>query len=585
MRNKAKVTVPAIVCAVSLAVMLGASVVYTVSSDYYPEGNLDVKYGMRIFTYSTFDKSDIKRGSLRLDWTDGVVNAANGETIVRINADVSPINMNDTQIEWSVSDEEYAEIDNDGRITVKAPGRVHITANLVNYGVTAEAKLLIRRPVTGVILSATNMTLYKGGSAQHLSARIFPEDATERNVEWRSKDPKVASVDSDGTVKPVGAGMTQITATTEDGGFEASCFVTVVNPSVDVGSITVQNAEDMHLNVGESLNAVVSVSPANARNTTLTWSSDDESVAVVSGTGLVRGVSAGVAYITVSSVNGVSDTFAVEVTSAGENGEFEPEYETDGIYRPYVTYESPAEGVVYAPYQMTFPQAVSIQMAQDPPPKIWVRGGVINATEAETAEYMNPNNYIAGVYKYQFMDLSAPNGVSEEALNAYLADKGILRGHGRAFIEAAQVYGLSEVYLVVHSCLETGNGTSALSRGQNVNDVTVFNVFGIGAYDNSALSSGAARAYREGWTSVDAAIMGGAKYISEAYVHSNENHQNTLYKMLWNPEHPGEHQYATDVSWAVKQAVNIGNVLAELGIEPSSYEIPVYSGMILSAIE
>ena len=566
-RKKAKIILPAAACAVCLAVMLCASVIYTVNSDYYPEGDPDVEYGMRIFTYSTFDKSDKKHGSLRLNWNDGVVNLTGGETVVQIKADVDPINMSDTQVEWSVSDEEYAEIDGDGKITAKAPGRVRIFANLINYGVTAEAKLLICQPVTGIALPVSTMTLYTGGSAQHISARVFPENASDKSVTWRSKDPKVASVDSDGIVKPVNTGMTQITATTADGGFEGSCFVTVVNPSVDVNGITLQNADDMRLTAGDNVNAIVTVSPSNARNKTLKWSSDDESVATVSGTGGIHAVSAGTANITVSSVNGVSTSFTVEVSAVPEER------------KPTEDIPTSTGGVTYTPYDLTFPQAVSIQMAQDPPLKIWVRGGTINASESDAAEYMDPNNYCEGVYKYQFMDLSAPCGVSEERLNEYLADKGILSGHAAAFIEAANTYGLNELYLVVHSCLETGNGTSALSQGQEVDGVTVFNMFGIGAYDNSSLSSGAARAYRENWTSIDAAIMGGAKYISESYVHS-PTPQNTLYKMLWNPESPTEHQYATDVGWAVKQAASMGDIMAEFGVEAPSYDIPVYNGMI-----
>ena len=71
--------------------------------------------------------------------------------------------------------------------------------------------------------------------------------------------------------------------------------------------------------------------------------------------------------------------------------------------------------------------------------------------------------------------------------------------------------------------LETGNGTSALARGIEVNGTTVYNVFGIGAYDNSAVYSGSQKAYREGWTSVGAAIKGGAKFISDMYVNASES--------------------------------------------------------------
>ena len=52
------------------------------------------------------------------------------------------------------------------------------------------------------------------------------------------------------------------------------------------------------------------------------------------------------------------------------------------------------------------------------------------ATESETAEYMNPNSFYTDAYKYQFLDLSKPNNVSEETLNNYLADKGCNERNG-----------------------------------------------------------------------------------------------------------------------------------------------------------
>ena len=58
-----------------------------------------------------------------------------------------------------------------------------------------------------------------------------------------------------------------------------------------------------------------------------------------------------------------------------------------------------------------------------------------------------------------------------------------MKGMGAAFIEAAKEYNVSEVYLVAHACLESGNGTSQLATGVEVNGTTVYNLFGIGAYD------------------------------------------------------------------------------------------------------
>jgi mannosyl-glycoprotein endo-beta-N-acetylglucosaminidase len=79
---------------------------------------------------------------------------------------------------------------------------------------------------------------------------------------------------------------------------------------------------------------------------------------------------------------------------------------------------------------------------------------------------------------------------------------------------------------------------------------------GIGAYDYDAINTGAAYAYKMGRYTSEAAIVGGAEFISTKYIHK-EYGQNTLYKMRWSPMRPGSHQYATDMGWAVKQTSRI----------------------------
>src|SRR5690606_33395668 len=93
-----------------------------------------------------------------------------------------------------------------------------------------------------------------------------------------------------------------------------------------------------------------------------------------------------------------------------------------------------------------------------------------------------------------------------------------------------------------------------------------YNMYGIGAYDKCALDCGAQRAFDNGWFDVDTAIIEGAAFASESYIHSG---QDTLYKMRWNPEHLSKenyasHQYASDVGWATKQARFIYNMYNKL---------------------
>ena len=555
-----------------LGVLLGVMIKNSVNSDYLQEGDDSVGYAMVLQNYYTFDHSDKTNVAIKLSWDDGAVVLNGGTAEAKIKAKVYPINLPDKKITWKSSDDNIAKIDSGGNITAQNPGKATLTAMLYSQKKSATATLSVRQPVTGIFMPTSTITLYTGGEGRLLQTEIFPKNATNQNITWKSKNTKIARVDENGRVKPVGVGMTEITATTEDGGFEAKCFVNVVNSYVDVQTLSVKNTDAMTIKVGDSVNAIVTVSPSNARNKTLKWSSDDTKIATVSQAGRIRGVSVGTANITVETTNGKKQTFTVNVTESDAKDPFNLNDEVSDL---------DTEGTVtYTSYDISFPQIIRIQMGLNPPPKIWRNGGMSYATESETAEYMNPNSFYTDAYKYQFLDLSKPNNVSEETLNNYLADKGVMKGMGAAFIEAAKEYNVSEVYLVAHACLESGNGTSQLATGVEVNGTTVYNLFGIGAYDANPVGNGSQRAYNQGWTSVEAAIKGGAKWISENYVNSLDGRQNTLYKMLWNPENPGTHQYATDIGWAVKQAVSIEKIFSSFTDATLSFDVPVYSGQI-----
>ena len=555
-----------------LGVLLGVMIKNSVNSDYLQEGDDSVGYAMVLQNYYTFDHSDKTNVAIKLSWDDGAVDLNGGTAEAKIKAKVYPINLPDKKITWKSSDDNIAKIDSGGNITAQNPGKATLTAMLYSQKKSATATLSVRQPVTGIFMPTSTITLYTGGEGRLLQTEIFPKNATNQNITWKSKNTKIARVDENGRVKPVGVGMTEITATTEDGGFEAKCFVNVVNSYVDVQTLSVKNTDAMTIKVGDSVNAIVTVSPSNARNKTLKWSSDDTKIATVSQAGRIRGVSVGTANITVETTNGKKQTFTVNVTESDAKDPFNLNDEVSDL---------DTEGTVtYTSYDISFPQIIRIQMGLNPPPKIWRNGGMSYATESETAEYMNPNSFYTDAYKYQFLDLSKPNNVSEETLNNYLADKGVMKGMGAAFIEAAKEYNVSEVYLVAHACLESGNGTSQLATGVEVNGTTVYNLFGIGAYDANPVGNGSQRAYSQGWTSVESAIKGGAKWISENYVNSPDGRQNTLYKMLWNPENPGTHQYATDIGWAVKQAVSIEKIFSSFTDATLSFDVPAYSGQI-----
>ncbi|MBT2617624.1 MULTISPECIES: SH3 domain-containing protein [unclassified Bacillus (in: firmicutes)] len=207
--------------------------------------------------------------------------------------------------------------------------------------------------------------------------------------------------------------------------------------------------------------------------------------------------------------------------------------------------------------------------------KTWV-----NASPEDIEYNLNPNNFVNDpVHSFQFVKLSQVTNMNvSEVNNRILSGKGILQGQAATFTAAGEKYGVNEIYLISHALLETGNGTSPLATGVKVNGKTVYNMYGVGAFDGTALSSGAQYAYNAGWFTPEAAIIGGAEFIAKGYISAG---QDTLYKMRWNPtaaEKYGyaSHQYATDIGWATKQVKQIYNLYSLLDSYKLTIEVPKY---------
>ena len=109
----------------------------------------------------------------------------------------------------------------------------YFSSDNAGYKVEASGKNLtlvsVAVPVTDVSLSESSLTLDVGGT-KTLTATVLPDDATDKTVIWTSSDNNVATVEN-GKVTALTPGSTTITATTTDGGFTATCAVTVSAPA------------------------------------------------------------------------------------------------------------------------------------------------------------------------------------------------------------------------------------------------------------------------------------------------------------------------------------------------------------------
>lgn len=476
-----------------------------------------------------------------------------------------PLNSTDGAIQYS-SDNEHITVTDRGKVISDGePCMANITLTAGNVSVTRP--VYVSEPITRFALSESKLELFADKpQTPTLSTVTEPAELMPGMVTWYSGDESIAYIDETGRVLPNGVGTTSVYAKTVDGERTAKCTVYVGLYDVTLKAVFITNAID-RLKTGTEYKLSAYLYPDNVKDKSMTWKSSDSTVVSVDDDGTIHAAEPGRAIITVTAANGRTDSFEIE--SAADAGEYKV------ISKPVSQRLAEFSGVPqFVKYPYTLDEMTELQMTREP----------VVYNENRSPEYSELKHAIAPASnasasgKYQFIDLSQSNGTDAETLNRYLSGKGVLDGKGQQFLDAAKRYGLSEIYLVTHAVLESGSGFSQLARGVEVNGTVVYNLFGIGAFDTGAVRYGSEYAYSMGWTSVDAAIDGGARWISENYINNQSYHQNTLYKMRWNPDKPGEHQYATDIDWATAQAKIIRSMFDAFPSAELHFEVPLYKG-------
>lgn len=215
----------------------------------------------------------------------------------QLTATVTPFYATNKNVTWSTSDGNIATVSNAGLVTGVSAGSATITVTTVDGGYTATCAVTVTAVyhVTSVSLSSSALALHPGDT-DTLTANILPANATNTNVDWSTSNSGVATVNN-GTVTAVSAGTATITVTTEDGSKTATCKVTVTN--VAVTGVTL-NKSSLTLTRLDSETLIATITPSNATNKNINWSSSNTSVASVSG-GTVTAVAQGTATITARS--------------------------------------------------------------------------------------------------------------------------------------------------------------------------------------------------------------------------------------------------------------------------------------------
>ena len=235
----------------------------------------------------------------------------------QLTATVAPSNADNKNVTWSSSNTSVATVSENGLVTAIGAGTATITVTTEDGSKTATCTVTVTPPaapipVTGISLNKSTATIYVG-STETLTVSYTPADAnTGKAITWSSSNENVATV-SNGVVTAVAVGSAVITATSE-GNFTATCTVTV--DVMHATSVSL-NKSSIELQIGGSETLIPLVLPSTASDRTVSWSSSNTAVAVVSNTGTVTGIAAGSAVITVSTNDGNHTANCAVTVTAG----------------------------------------------------------------------------------------------------------------------------------------------------------------------------------------------------------------------------------------------------------------------------
>jgi|GEM_PF-1794338 len=250
--------------------------------------------------------------------TDAISVSLNEESInlnanqtFQLEATVNPENATNKNVIWASSDESIATVDATGLVTGVDNGSATITVTTVDGGFMDECEVNVTVPVYAVVLDIYDADLLIGETLQ-LTATVKPDNATNKNVTWESRNEAVATVSEDGLIKATGKGSTIIVVKADGGKYTSQCVVNVTVPVTDVAL----NKSTLTLVEGTNETLIATINPDNANNQNVSWASSNEAVATVNG-GLVTAIAEGETVITVTTEDGgKTATCAVTVERA-----------------------------------------------------------------------------------------------------------------------------------------------------------------------------------------------------------------------------------------------------------------------------
>lgn len=267
--------------------------VITATATFEDGGVLTARYTVEVYEPVSAVKLESKSLTLLIGQTEDL-----SET-----AYVTPETATEQGLRFEVDDPQIASVTSDGVLSAKQTGTAKVTVTSKEPGEkpkSATLQVKVLKPVDSITLDKTEFDVGKGRTYT-IACNVGPEDASNPKVVWTSANPEIAKVSSKGVVTGVGTGSTTITCTADDGsGVSASAHVTVITAVKKVAL----ESRSMAVTEENSLSISASVTPEDATNPALKWTSSNTAIASVDENGKVTAKKSGECTITAEAADG-----------------------------------------------------------------------------------------------------------------------------------------------------------------------------------------------------------------------------------------------------------------------------------------
>lgn len=231
----------------------------------------------------------------------------------QLNAKILPAKATDKRITWSSNNSDIASVSDSGLLTCHKVGKAVVTATAHN-GKRARTTIKVTPiPATGVSVEEKRVSI-PVGTKHEIKAFVLPDNATNQKLTYMSSNKRIATVSKQGIVTAKRTGKLTILIRTHNKK-RIKLLVTVTKAlPVPVAEVALDR-NSLSLTVGDTHTLAASVSPSDAADKALTWSTENASIATVSN-GIVTAKSAGETVIAATAPSGAKATCHVSVTKA-----------------------------------------------------------------------------------------------------------------------------------------------------------------------------------------------------------------------------------------------------------------------------